>query len=280
MERNVRLLVCYDGTDFRGWQTQPGLRTVQGTLEEPLRRVLRHPFKLVASGRTDAGVHAVGQVANVVTACEIPDDRLRQAIGARLPPDVGVRAVDTVAMRFHATRSAVSKLYRYRIHNVSERPVAAFTQRYTHHFWVPLDVEAMREAARHFVGTMDFTSMTPASCERETMVRTVFRCDVVRHLHEIHVDVEGSGFLYNQVRNMVGTLIEVGRGHWAPERVPAILEARDRSQAGPTAPALGLCLQWVRYPAELLRPEGGDDAAFVSGAGDAHRDDESGTSES
>jgi tRNA pseudouridine38-40 synthase len=280
MERNVRLLVCYDGTGFRGWQSQPGLRTVQGTLEDSLRRVLRHPFKLVASGRTDAGVHAVGQVANVVTSCDIPDNRLRHAVGARLPADVGVRAVDTVSMRFHATHSAVSKLYRYRIHNVSERPVAAFTQRYTHHFWVPLDVEAMHEAARHFVGTMDFTSMTPASCERETTVRTVFRCDVVRHLDEIRVDVKGSGFLYNQVRNMVGTLIEIGRGHWAPERVPAILEARDRSQAGPTAPALGLCLQWVRYPAELLRPEGEGGAAFASSTGNATREGESDTPES
>jgi tRNA pseudouridine38-40 synthase len=113
----------------------------------------------------------------------------------------------------------------------------------------------MREAARHFLGEMDFSAMASKGSERQTMVRTVLRCDIERHLDEIRVDVEGKGFLYNQVRNMVGTLIEIGRGRWEPHHLKSILKGRDRSQAGPTAPARGLCLQWVRYPAPLLRPQ-------------------------
>lgn len=255
MDRNVRLLLSYDGTDFHGWQFQPGLRTVQGVLEEALRRVMRHPVRLMASGRTDAGVHAVGQVANVFTSSRIPSDKLCYAVGHRLPHDLSVVMAGDVSREFHATHSATSKLYRYRIHNTTERPVSQMTQRHTYHHWEPLDLEAMRVAASHFVGTKDFTAVASSRCDRETMVRSVFRCDVERHYDEVRIGVEGSGFLYHQVRNMVGTLIEVGRGRWAPERVAEILASRDRSQAGPTAPAHGLCLQWVRYPARLLRPD-------------------------
>lgn len=214
-------------------------------------------MKLTASGRTDAGVHAAGQVANVFTSCTIPDGPLRHALGSRLPNDLAIRAAAEVSPAFHATRSAIAKLYRYRIHNVSSRPVSKLRQRYAYHFWEPLDLDRMRAAAVHFVGEMDFGAMTSARCVRETMVRRVLRCDVHRYLDEIRVDVEGTGFLYNQVRNMVGTLIKVGRGRWEPDRVAEILTGRDRTVAGPTAPACGLCLQWVRYPADLLQP-GGD----------------------
>jgi len=253
MDRNVRLLLCYEGTDFHGWQRQPGFRTVQGEVEGRLRRVVREELSLIGSGRTDAGVHAVGQVANFHTTSDIPTDKLRRAIGSRLPADVGVRWVDDVALSFHASRSAVSKLYRYSIHADRGRPVSRSVQRRRFHFWEPLDVEAMRAGAVQFVGVHDFTAMAPVSCVRESMVRTVFRCDVERHLDEVRVDVEGSGFLYNQVRNMVGTLIEVGRGRWRPERVAEILAGRDRRLGGPTAPPEGLCLRWVRYRAEDLR---------------------------
>lgn len=255
MERNIRLLLCYDGTDFHGWQTQPGMRTVQSVVEDSLRRVLRHDIKLSASGRTDAGVHALGQVANLRTSCNMPCDKLRHAIGSRLPEDVCVRAVADVADTFHATRSALSKLYRYRIHNAAARPVTRMTQRETYHFWEDLDIERMRRAAVHFVGEMDYTSMASAGCKRVTMVREVFRCDVTRHFDEIRVDVEGSGFLYNQVRSMVGTLIEIGRGRWEPDCVAGIMAARDRSQAGPTVTGKGLCLRWVRYPPDHLNRE-------------------------
>lgn len=253
-ERKVRFVVAYDGANYHGWQAQRGLATVQGILEQAARRVVRHQVDIVGSGRTDAGVHAAGQVAHLVTTCRIPAFNLLRAIGARLPKDISIVDATDVSMAFHARRSAESKLYRYRIHNARGRPVARATQPYVYHFWNTLDVGRMREAAEHFVGEMDFTAMASKGCERETMVRTVLRCDVDRRLDEVRVDVEGKGFLYNQVRNMVGTLVEVGRGRWDPPYVRTILKSRNRAEAGPTAPARGLCLQWVRYPAELYDP--------------------------
>ena len=254
MLRTIYLLVAYDGTDFHGWQNQPGLRTVQGVLGQSLRRVVRHELAVIGCGRTDAGVHAAGHVDSFATTCEIPVNRLRHAIGSRLPEDIAIIDVRHVHPTFSARRSANSKLYRYRIHNVRGRPVERRTQRYTYHFWHPLDVERMQAAARHFVGEKDFRAMTPKGTIRESMVRKVLRCDVERHDPEVRIDVEGTGFLYNQVRNMVGTLVEVGRGYWRPEHVGEILDSRNRANAGPTAPARGLCLQWVRYPAHVLRP--------------------------
>ena len=258
MERNLKLLIAYDGTNFHGWQTQPGLDTVQGTLEQTARRVLRHQIEIIGSGRTDAGVHAAGQVANLFTSSSIPAYNCLRAIGSRLPAEISLREVTEVPRWFHARRSAERKLYRYRIHNRSERPVVRLAQRRCYHFWHALDVDRMRAAARYCIGEMDFSAMASAGCVRETMVRTVLRCDVRRHYDEIAIDVEGKGFLYNQVRNMVGTLIEVGRGRWEPQRVGEILESRERKEAGPTAPARGLCLQWVRYPPDALGPDGDD----------------------
>ncbi len=254
MPRNVKLVIAYDGTDFHGWQVQPGLRTVQGTIEQAVRRVVRHQVEVIGSGRTDAGVHAAGQVGNFVTDCSIPADKLRKAIGSRLPKDLCVLDAYEVSPEFHATRSADSKLYRYRIHNAAHRPVTHLAQRQTYHFWQGLELEPMRAAAGHFVGMLDFAAMASKGAERETTVRTVLRCEVERFFDEIRISVEGRGFLYNQVRNMVGTLVEVGRGHWEPGRVAEVLASGDRRTAGPTAPARGLCLPWVRYPAQVSRP--------------------------
>ena len=254
MERTYCLRIAYDGTEFHGWQHQPGLRTVQGVIEQAVRRVVRHQANLAGSGRTDAGVHAAGQVASFVSPCKLPPSRLRYAIGARLPKDVSVlMLVREVQPDFHATHRALSKLYRYRIFNARHRPVEQLCQHYTYHFWQPIDLDRMRHAARAFLGEQDFTSMASRGQPRSTMVRTVLRCDIERHRDEIRFDIEGTGFLYNQVRNMVGTLIEVGRGRWEPDRVATIMAARDRQEAGPTVPARGLSLRWVHYPAELLR---------------------------
>ncbi len=252
MLRNIRLLIAYDGTDFHGWQTQPGFRTVQETIEQAIRRVARHPIGLAASGRTDAGVHARGQVANFETTCDIPCDNLRRAIGCRLPTDISILRADEVPVGFRATSDAVSKLYRYTIHNTAGRPVNYLHQRYAYHFWQPLDETRMRAAAALLVGTHDFAAFASKGSPRQTTVRTVLRLEVNRRFQQLSIDVEGTGFLYNQVRNMVGTLIEIGRGHWEPDYAAEILASCDRSKAGTTAPARGLCLQWVRY--DLTRP--------------------------
>jgi tRNA pseudouridine38-40 synthase len=255
MQRNIMFVLAYDGTDFHGWQRQPGQRTVQGVLEEAARRVLRHPVFIVGSGRTDAGVHAAGQVANLLTDSSLPPDRLRHAIGGRLPKDICLLRSRDVSLGFSASRHCAGKLYRYRIHAVGSRPVSTLQHRYAHHFWHRLDLDRLREAGRYFVGTHDFAAMASKGSERVSTVRTVLRCDVFQRYQEVHFEIEGTGFLYHQVRNMVGTLVEVGRGHWEPERVAEILASQDRAQAGPTAPAKGLSLQWVRYPPERLRPE-------------------------
>ncbi|UCD29643.1 MAG: tRNA pseudouridine(38-40) synthase TruA [Planctomycetota bacterium] len=247
MLRNIRLLLAYDGTDFHGWQKQPGLRTIQDVVEQALRRVVRHQIALIGASRTDSGVHALGQVANFETTRDIPCDNLRRAIGGRLPKDASLIHVCEVPLTFRACSDPVSKLYRYSIHNNPHRPVGHLQQRYTYHFWHPLDIDRMQEAAQHLIGQHDFAAFASKGSERETTIRTICRLQVHRHYDEVHVDVEGDGFLYNQVRNIVGTLIEIGRGHWPTNKIVDILASLDRSQAGPTAPARGLCLRWIRY---------------------------------
>jgi len=247
MQRNIRLVLAYDGTDFHGWQKQPNLRTVQDDVERAVRRVVREPIQLIGSGRTDARVHASGQVANFLTTCNMPCDALRKAIGGRLPKDISVIHVRDVPLHFKCSADAVSKLYRYRIYNDHYRPVELHLQRYVYHVWYLLDTERMRNAAQYLVGEHDFMAFATTGRNYETTIRTIFRMEVHRRYNELLIDVEGGGFLYNQVRNIVGTLIEIGRGHWEPDAMPQILASRDRSQAGPTAPARGLCLQWVRY---------------------------------
>lgn len=246
------LTLAYDGADFHGWQNQPNLRTVQGCLETALRRTLRHQVAVIGCSRTDAGVHALAYVANVFTTSPVSDFNIFRSIGSRLPKDMSLLRLETVPLTFHATRSAISKLYRYRIHNVPGRPVEQLTQRYVYHFWQPLDIDAMRAAAVHLTGTHDFTSFASAGNDRESNVRKVLRIDMERIGAEFHFDVEGEGFLYKQVRNMVGTLVEIGRGHWAPGRIPEILAGKNRQLAGPTAPARGLCLHWLKYDLDNL----------------------------
>lgn len=247
MRRNIRLVIAYDGTDFHGWQKQPGMRTVQDAVEQAVRRVVRHQVNVNGSGRTDAGVHAAGQAANFETTCTMPVRNLQKAIGSRLPKDISLQHASEVPLGLRCSRDAISKLYRYRIHNEQNRPASRQQQRYTYHYWTPLDIHRMQAGANYLIGEHDFVGFASSGHGRECTVRTILRCDVYRHYSEVVIDVEGTGFLYNQVRNIVGTLIEIGRGHWEPERVRHIIESRDRSQAGPTAPARGLCLQWVRY---------------------------------
>ncbi len=254
MMRNLMLVLAYDGTDFHGWQLQPGLRTVQDCLEQALRRVVRHQVVVIGCSRTDAGVHAAGYVANFYATTPAHNIAVFRSVGSRLPKDMTLIHLDEVPLAFHATRSAVSKLYRYSIHNALGRPCERLHHRRSYHFWQPLDIDAMRNAAEHWIGTHDFSSFASAGNDRETNVRTIHRIEIYRAGSEVRIDIEGDGFLYKQVRNMVGTLCEIGRAHWPHTRARDILLARDRQAAGPTAPARGLCLRWLKYDIPSLPP--------------------------
>jgi len=242
-----RLTLEYDGTAFEGWQVQPGgRRTIQGSLEDALARVTGRRVRVVGSGRTDAGVHARGQVASVRVETQLDAARLLRALNGVLPADVAVVDAARAPDDFHARRDARSKLYRYRIWNGADpSPLRA---RFSH--WVPpvLDLEAMAQAARACSGRHDFASFQAAGSNVQTSVRTLSRLDVKGESRgEISILVEGDGFLRHMVRNLAGTLVDVGLGRRAPDSMAALLAARDRRRAGRTAPAAGLTLLRVSY---------------------------------
>jgi tRNA pseudouridine38-40 synthase len=244
--RNIKLVLSYDGTDFKGWQTQPGYRTVQETLEQAIAKLTgAERVRVNASGRTDAGVHALGQVVNFYTTSQHSPAVLVRAINAHLPSDVVVREAADMPQAFDANRDAKRKLYRYVIH---DGPVPdVFLRRYSCQSRHPLDAHAMRRAAEPLKGRHDFHSFETDWPNRMSSVRTVTHLSVNRFGEWIWLDVEADGFLYNMVRAIAGTLMNVGRGYWPEEHVAEILSAEDRTQAGPTAPAQGLFLVRVSY---------------------------------
>jgi tRNA pseudouridine38-40 synthase len=244
--RNIKLTVSYDGTDFNGWQTQPGRRTVQETLEQAIAALTGEArVRVNASGRTDAGVHALGQVVNFYSDTRHPPDVLVRALNAHLPPDVVVQEAADVPQAFDANHDAKRKLYRYVIH---DGPVPdLFLRRYYCQSRHPLDAAAMRRAAEPLKGRHDFHSFETDWPNRMSSVRTITQLTINRFGNWIWIEVEADGFLYNMVRAIAGTLINVGRGYWPEERVAEILSAADRVQAGPTAPARGLFLVRVHY---------------------------------
>jgi tRNA pseudouridine38-40 synthase len=272
--RNLRLLIAYDGTDFHGWQRQPNALTVQECLESAIERILGERVQVYGSGRTDAGVHALNQVANFKTDCTIPCENLVKALNDALPPTVRIKHAGEVSAQFHARYDVRSKTYRYRI---LQAPVCSpFLWRFVWHYPFPLDVQRMAKAARLFEGEHDFTTFAAAdgsgaeegdlSEARNTsrpasggqpdahkteaaMVRRVFASRILRRPRTsmLIYEVSGNGFLHHMVRNMVGTLMEVGRGKLEPSDILRILQARNRSMAGATAPSQGLCLVRVEY---------------------------------
>ncbi len=245
--RNLKLTIRYDGTDFSGWQTQPARRTVQETLEGAIAAITQEPrVRVNASGRTDAGVHALGQVANVYSATKLPCDALRKAFNAKLPPDVAVTDVAEAAQSFCANKDAVAKRYRYVIQD--GRVADPFLRRTAWHVRAPLDAAAMRGAAACLVGRHDFRCFETEWPNRLTSVRTITDLTVERLDETIRVEVEADGFLYNMVRAIAGTLVQVGRGYWPESEVGDVLKAMDRRRAGPTAPPEGLFLLRVTYP--------------------------------
>jgi tRNA pseudouridine38-40 synthase len=245
--RNLRLIIAYDGTEYHGWQHQPGLRTVEGRLVEVLSPITQTRVGLVVAGRTDAGVHARGQVANFRTESPIDPGRLRRAANSRLGSAILVRRIDEVDEPFNARFNALGKHYRYSVWADSDKPPPELT-RFVHHWHRPLDVPAVAAAARHLLGSQDFKSFeTTSSQPRQSTVCHIRRLDVRCNAERVTIDVEGDRFLYNMVRNIAGTLLEVGRGRFSPEQIPDMLAARDRSASGPTAPAQGLTMMQVFY---------------------------------
>ena len=283
--RNIRLSIAYDGTDFHGWQRQPKEPSIQSCLESVLERIVGHTVKVVASGRTDAGVHAAKQTANFTTSSPIPCPSLVKAVNDLLPPAVRIKEAQEVPEGFHARYAVRSKTYRYRI--LQSSVCSPFIARFVYHYPYPLDRARMAEAARLIEGRHDFASFAGSGAslvgalgepplplwtsdelgeDRESaeglgcdsqlpnpdspsMARTIFRSQIVwrPRLSILAYEVCGSGFLHHMVRNVVGTLIEVGRGRLEPGDMLRILKAGDRTLAGPTAPAQGLCLMTVEY---------------------------------
>jgi tRNA pseudouridine38-40 synthase len=241
--KNYKLVLGYDGTDFRGWQRQPDGRTVQGVLEEAVRKITQKRIVIHGAGRTDAGVHALGQVASFRGTFKLSDEVLLRALNAVLPGDVRVFSLEEAPPDFHARRSARSKLYRYRI--VHAPQASPLDRRFVLHWPYPLKLGKMRTAARLFVRTADFTALS--SNRDRSPVRTVTRSELRRSGDEIVYTIEAAGFLRYMVRTIVGTLLEVGRGRMEPGQVEGLFRHKDRSFAGPTAAAKGLTLVRVDY---------------------------------
>ena len=258
-----RILVAYDGTDFHGWQRQlrpdvDELRTVQKVVEDAVFSVFHERVPVVGASRTDSGVHAIGQVAAFTTEKELPVERLAVALTGRLPDDVQVREATIVDEGFDPIGDARSKCYRYDF--AIARPPATwpplFERRTTYHTPYELDVEAMSEAAALLVGTHDVAGLAQKHHGRDNTVRTIHACEVsVPGTSRVRLEIVGNGFLYNMVRIIAGTLLEVGRGRTTPDRIPEILATGDRRLAGQTLPPEGLCLRWIHHgPGEF--PDG------------------------
>ena len=243
--RNLRLDICYDGTRYRGWQRLPGAdNTIQGKIEQCLSKILGEPIEISGSGRTDAGVHAQRQVANFHCESTMPAGEILSQLRRYLPEDIGIYSCKDCSERFHARLNAKEKTYRYRIWN-SEKP-CVFERRYVANFPEHLDLDAMGRAAKILEGEHDFSAFCGNPKFKKSTVRFIRQVEIRRHGEELHITFTGNGFIHNQVRIMVGTLIEVGRGERKAESI-ADLFGRKRAEAGFLAPAQGLCLMEVEY---------------------------------
>jgi tRNA pseudouridine38-40 synthase len=249
-EHNIRLNLAYDGTAYHGWQVQKGPPTIQGILRSAIEKITGEQANLTGSGRTDAGTHARGLVANFFTCSRIPPAQLVRALNSSLPRDIRVLSARRVHAGFNARRSALSKVYRYQIYRGPVLPPHLAREHY--HYPYPIDVAIMREAARRFVGEHDFASFAAGKPEGNT-VRRIFRCDLKSTGRRLIITVEGNGFLHHMVRNMVGTLLEVARGRMSLREFLALFRKRDRTLAGFTAPAHGLILLKVCYTTSKRR---------------------------
>ena len=240
-----KLVLEYDGTNYHGWQIQPNIPTIQKALEAAISRVAQHEVNVTGAGRTDAGVHALGQAAHFATTSRLTAEEWQRALNGLLPPDIAVQSVEAVPESFHARYSAKSKLYRYRIFARVQR--SALSRSKILHYPYPLDLDAMEAACRALIGTHDFSSFQGSTTDTENPVCSLTKLTVDRFGDEVIFEVEGNRFLKQMVRAIVGTLLEVGRGKLQAGEVAGILAAKDRTKAGPTAPAHGLYLVKVDY---------------------------------
>jgi len=243
--RNIRLRICYDGTRYKGWQRLPGEgNTVQGKMEQTLSRILGEEVEVSGSGRTDAGAHALGQVANLHCESSLPCGEILSQLRRYLPEDIGIESCEEASPRFHARLNCRNKTYRYRIWN-SEKP-CVFVRRFVYVLPESLNVEKMQEAAQAFLGEHDFSAFCANKKMKKSTVRRIDAIRITRQGEELTLDFTGDGFLYNMVRIMVGTLIEVGRGKREADSIPALFGSK-REDAGYLVPANGLCLMEVNY---------------------------------
>ena len=244
--KRIRLTVAYDGTGYCGWQLQPNGITIEEVLNRAISELLKEPVSVIGASRTDSGVHALGNVAVFDTESRIPGDKICFALNQRLPEDIRILDSEEVPLSWHPRKQNCVKTYEYKILN--SRTAVPTRRLYAHFCYFPLDLEKMRCAAALLLGEHDFASFCAAASTAETTIRTIYGLSVEKEGEEILIRVSGSGFLYNMVRIIAGTLMEVGRGRIEPEQVKEILAAENRNAAGPTAPARGLTL--VRYEFE------------------------------
>lgn len=243
MRQKYQIIISYDGTDYFGWQRQPNKKTIQGLLELSLQQIASKSISVIGSGRTDAGVHAEGQVAHFQANLKLEDDELMRALNGHLPKDIRIASLKKAPSEFHARKSAKSKIYQYRI--VNSPQISPFFLRYALHWPSPLDLQNMKKAAKQFVREADFT---PFSSNRLlNPIRTVIRSELKTINDEILYTVEANGFLRYMVRSIVGTLLEVGKGKILPENIEGLFASKRRTLSSPTAPAHGLCLIKVIY---------------------------------
>ena len=244
--RNIKLVIEYDGKEFNGWQKQPNKLNIQGTIEKAIETITKEKVDLIASGRTDAGVHALGQVANFKTNSNIPIDKFAIAINSNLKKSIIIKSAEEVDERFHSRLSCKKKTYRYIINN-SKYGTAIYRNLETC-IKEKLDIEKMKEAIKYFEGEHDFKAFKASGTSSKSSVRTIYKAEVIEKENDrIYIELTGNGFLYNMVRIIVGTLVEVGIGKIKPEDIKKIIESKDRKNAGKTLPPQGLYLLKVDY---------------------------------